>query len=218
MYMVLAGLRAYTTHLKHAASIMDYWSLYVEYIRRCVRYNNENDIDPAHYQMEWNHFFPRCIFGDWPIGDYLLLKQHAIASALQTLVFKQNCMCGWHKKYLSPQLIDLAWPFFVNGKRKDELEQKNKGIGIHDPEVRQRSIETRRNLGKGIYNQEKARIGQQKIALMCMKAIVLIHPDGQEEFFDKITEAAKKYDLKNLSGVLTGKRPHCRGFTARYAS
>lgn len=69
--------------------------------------------------MEWNHFLPQCIFGDQPIGHYLLLKQHAIASALQTLAFKKNCMCGWHKKFLPNVLLDLSWVFYIERNREN---------------------------------------------------------------------------------------------------
>jgi hypothetical protein len=95
-----------------------YWDLYVLYIERCVRENYENDIDPAHYEMEWNHFWPQCIFGAWPVGQWLTLKQHAIATALQTLVFRENCMHGKHKQYLPPKLLELSWPYYCEARVK----------------------------------------------------------------------------------------------------
>jgi hypothetical protein len=95
-----------------------YWDLYVLYLERCKTENYINDIDPNHYRMEWNHFWPKSIFGDWPVGQFLTLRQHAIASALQTLVFKEKCMCGWHKDYLPPNLLALAWPYFCEASRK----------------------------------------------------------------------------------------------------
>jgi hypothetical protein len=95
-----------------------YWDLYVAYVHHCVEYNKKHDIDPYHYEMEWNHFLPQCLFGDLPFGQYLLLKQHAIASALQTLVFKHNCLCGFHKKHLPTNLLELAWPYYVYHKKQ----------------------------------------------------------------------------------------------------
>ncbi len=89
-----------------------YWEVYVAYLDKCVRENWENDIDPAHYDMQWNHFLPRCIFGDLPIGQWLTLRQHAIATALQTLAFKRNCMYGGQKKFLPKELLNLAWPYY----------------------------------------------------------------------------------------------------------
>lgn len=98
--------------------IDSYWDLYVAYVHHCVEQNKKYDIDPHHYEMEWNHFLPRCIFGDQPIGHFLTLKQHAIASALQTLAFKENCMCGWHKEYLPDLLLESAWAFYGESSSK----------------------------------------------------------------------------------------------------
>jgi hypothetical protein len=95
-----------------------YWDIYVLYIKRCEKENYINDIDPNHYEMEWNHFWPQSIFGDWPVGQWLTKKQHAIASALQTLVFKENCMCGWHKSYIPAKLLELAWLYYCEARVK----------------------------------------------------------------------------------------------------
>ena len=89
-----------------------YWDFYIAYIAKCVRENYANDIDPGHYRMEWNHFLPQCLFGDQPVGHWLTFKQHAIASALQTLGLKENCMTGMMKKYLPDELLKLAWPYY----------------------------------------------------------------------------------------------------------
>lgn len=101
-----------------------YWGLYVAYVNHCIEWNKKHDIDPHHYEMEWNHFLPKGIFGDQPIGHYLLLKQHAIASALQTLAFNKNCLFSTHKKYLPPLLLDLAWPIYC--KRSSDTLKKIK--------------------------------------------------------------------------------------------
>lgn len=98
--------------------ISSYWDLYVAYINYCVRYNSEHGFDPHHYEMEWNHYLPQCVFGDQPLGQWLLVRQHAIASALQTLAFQRSCLCGWHKKHLPKQLADLAWEIYVEDKRQ----------------------------------------------------------------------------------------------------
>jgi hypothetical protein len=114
--------------------IDSYWELYVAYVNKCVRENWINDIDPHHYEMEWNHFLPRCVFGDWAIGHYLTLRQHAIASALQTLALEQQCMCGWHIKYLPPTLLELAWPYVCKTAaetlNKSHLEKDEKGRSV----------------------------------------------------------------------------------------
>jgi len=89
-----------------------YWDLYVAYVNKCERENYANGIDPNHYEMEWNHWLPKTCFPDLPLGQYLTLNQHAIASALQTLALNKNCMCGWHKKHLPEKLLELAWPLY----------------------------------------------------------------------------------------------------------
>jgi hypothetical protein len=113
-----------------------YWDLYVLYIKNCERENYINDLDPHHYEMEWNHFWPQCVFGEWPVGQWLTSRQHAIASALQTLVFKENCMYGGQKNYLPPALLELAWPYFCQARRRVAVEvihkKKNEnGKSVH---------------------------------------------------------------------------------------
>lgn len=47
--------------------------------------------------------------------------------------------------------------------------------------------------------------------------LILIHPDGTEEWFPSAVEACKKYNLSkgNLCGVVNGKVPHTKGFKAK---
>jgi hypothetical protein len=130
--------------------IESYWDLYVAYIDKCVRDNWANDIDPAHYEMEWNHFLPQCIFEDQPIGHWLTKRQHAIASALQTLVFRQNCMCGWHKKYLSAALLRDAWPYFGLASSNRARE----GKGFHNFEQRSRAGQKAFELELGVHSRD----------------------------------------------------------------
>lgn len=111
-----------------------YWDLYVLYVKNCERENYINDIDPHHYRMEWNHFWPRCVFGDWPVGQWLTLKQHAIASALQTLVFKENCMFSTHKSYLPPSLLELAWPYYCKASSVNGVKGGIKGAAVINAE------------------------------------------------------------------------------------
>ena len=102
--------------------INSYWDLYIVYISKCVKENKEKNIDPHHYNMEWNHFLPKCLFCDQPVGHYLTLKQHAIASALQTLAFQKNCLCGWHKKYLPDTLLETSWKYFISSSRENAVK------------------------------------------------------------------------------------------------
>ncbi len=129
-----------------------YWDLYVAYVHYCVEYNRKHDIDPHHYEMEWNHFLPQCLFGDQPIGQYLLLKQHAIASALQTLAFKTNCMCGWHKKYLPAKLIELAWPHYCESHAGKNNPMHNKKV-IWTDDRRQNQSEKMTGNGNPMYGK-----------------------------------------------------------------
>ena len=89
-----------------------YWDFYIIYIDKCVRENDANGLDPEHYYMEWNHWLPKCLFKGHGPGQWLTLQQHAIASALQTLGLRENCMTGMMKKYLPDELLKLAWPYY----------------------------------------------------------------------------------------------------------
>lgn len=130
-----------------------YWDMYVAYVHHCVEWNKKNDIDPHHFQMEWNHFLPRCIFGDQPIGHYLLLRQHAIATALQTLAFNRCILCAWHLKYLPDELRKLVTPIYSKHKSdlasSTNLKHKGKYIGLNSPEYRNspKYLETRTESG-----------------------------------------------------------------------
>lgn len=111
--------------------IDSYWDLYVAYIDKCVRDNWANDIDPHHYEMEWNHWLPKACFPDLPLGQWLTLKQHAIASALQTLATGKNCLCAWHKKYLPKYLLLKAWPIYRQMGRENGMKVMAEKKGIH---------------------------------------------------------------------------------------
>jgi hypothetical protein len=184
-----------------------YWELYLSYIRHCEKYNNKYDIDPHHYQMEWNHTLPQCVFGDQPFGQWLTKRQHAIASALQTLVYKKNCMCAWHKKYLSKELLKLAWPYYrkasaENGKTGGEIggiksaitNKKNK-TGLYDPQVRELSHSRSR----------------KPIRLICLKT-------GEVLSFRSLNEASITLNLNRsgLSLTCNGKQQYVGGYTAEF--
>jgi len=131
-----------------------YWDLYVMYVNKCVKENKERDIDPHHYEMEWNHFLPQCIFGDQPVGQWLTKKQHAIASALQSLAFNRCILCPWHVKYLPKILWDTVFPIYSKDKSRlateTNLKHKGKPIGLQSPEYKNSPeyLETRRETGR----------------------------------------------------------------------
>jgi len=126
--------------------IDSYWDLYVAYLDKCVRDNWNNDIDPHHYKMEWNHTLPQCIFGDLPFGQWLTLKQHAIATALQSLAWKRNFLCYWHVQHLPGWLWEMCRPLYSKWAAEHAVgfspEQRAKGLktqkqnqlGFYDPD------------------------------------------------------------------------------------
>lgn len=152
-----------------------YWNLYVLHIERCVKENYINDIDPHHYEMEWNHFLPRNVFGDWPVGQWLTKKQHAIASALQTLVFKENCMFATHKSFLTPKLLELAWPYYCDSASKrlkkihsqrDKNGKSLRALKLHaERDEHGKSLHTKRNHAKKDEN------GKSLLGLKCASVI-----------------------------------------------
>lgn len=153
-----------------------YWDLYVAYIHKCVADNWANDVDPAHYEMEWNHFLPKCLFGDWPIGHYLTLKQHSIASALQSLALNTNCMCGWHKEYLPETLLQLAWPIYQGAARERLHKDKDtRGRSIRGVEAMKRLHANKDSFGRSLHtlrlneklHSNRDELGRSFIAMKC---------------------------------------------------
>ena len=188
----------------------NWYEVYLAYIRSCEKYNKVNLIDPAHDKMEWNHLLPKCVFGDQPLGQWLLLKQHAIASALQTLAFNRNCLFGAHLNLLPPDLLLLVKPIYskersVTGKRSGAITLE-KGLGLFNPK-----------------NAEKVREGNirgcLKAAKLSSKKVELINIQTGETFlFPSTREASRvlKVSQGNLCMAASGKRPSAGGFTARY--
>ena len=167
-----------------------YWDLYVAYVHHCVEYNKKHDIDPHHYKMEWNHFLPQCIFGDQPIGHYLLLKQHAIASALQTLAFKRNCLCGWHKKYLPPALMELSWSYF-----RAHALKRNAAIHSEKDELGRSVL--------GVQNAERLNLKKDDLgrSVNAVKGSIELH---------RIIHAKKDGRGKSVRGVKAGELLHSK--------
>jgi hypothetical protein len=207
--------------------IDSYWDLYVAYLAKCVRDNWINDIDPNHYQMEWNHTLPRCIFKGHGPGQWLTLKQHAIASALQTLAFEHKCLCGWHKEYLPQPLLDLVWEFYVEAGRKIGQENARLSRGICDPATHllPHVVETKRQNGiriskkfmgqsTGIFDPEfKEKIHETRVK-SGSKAVVEktgIHdPKNKQLVLDAgripMEQGLGIFDPKNKQRVLEGSR------------
>jgi hypothetical protein len=173
-----------------------YWDFYVAYVHQCVEYNKRHDIDPHHYKMEWNHFLPRCIFGDQPIGHYLLLKQHAIATALQTLAFKKNCLCGWHKKYLPEDLLALSWSYYVKRNRENATKVMTSRHMKKDKSGR--SIEGVKNAER--LNSEKNEEGKSVNAVKGAKKLNEIIHAERDEFGRSV------FAMKSLANTYQGEK------------
>jgi hypothetical protein len=141
---------------------MDYFEFYYAYLAQCERDNWANMRDPNHDYMEWNHTLPQCIFGDQPVGQWLTIEQHAIASALQTLAWKRNCTCGWHFRHIPSELLDLVKPFYTENSRKgsenQSLEHKSAGGKIGGP----RGWKTCKEKQVGVFNPDNRKEWSRK--------------------------------------------------------
>jgi hypothetical protein len=84
---------------------------YYAYLRWCRDYNERNLIDPTSDKMEWNHTLPQFFFKGHGPGQWLTLKQHAIATALQTLAFDYCLLCPWHVQHLPDWLWEMCLPY-----------------------------------------------------------------------------------------------------------
>jgi hypothetical protein len=74
------------------------------------------------------------------------------------------------------------------------------------------------NFGKELKSETKQKISEKRKGVRTWgKPVILIHPDGQEEFFEAMTHACQKYNLtlSKLSGVVHGVLSHTKGFKAR---
>ena len=209
--------------IANSIMIESYWDLYVAYINKCVFDNLINDIDPAHYEMEWNHYLPKSIFGDWPMGQWLTKRQHAIASALQTLAFKKNCMFGWHRNFLPDELLNKSWAYYRESCVQNGRKTFSLGTGCHKPEIRspagkiggRKAAETNRKNRTGIFDPNIREMSysksRKKISVMSIKT-------GKITEFSSIREAAitLNLDYGNLKRVCSGKRKSAGGYTADY--
>jgi hypothetical protein len=147
---------------------MDYFELYYAYLAWCEKDNWANMRDPNHDYMEWNHTLPQCIFGDQPIGQWLTLKQHAIASALQTLAFKERCHCGMHREHMPGVLWELCFPYYSDSSRKMQLKRsENKEHAFQTEEFRRNqskrvSRRNRENAERGEHPMQQERNRQSQ--------------------------------------------------------
>ena len=189
-----------------------YWDLYIAYINECIKLNKANGIDPHHYVMEWNHTLPRCVFGEQPLGQYLTIRQHAVATALQTIALERNCLCGWHKQYLPEWLIELVWPYYV--KSKKEL------LTDYHQDSERKSADQKR-YWENLDPIELSQVLVKKTKNMC-KPVQVTTPNGFIGTYPSLAFTALAFGVKfqNLHKYCKYDRPVkqgvCKGYTFEY--
>jgi hypothetical protein len=174
---------------------MSHFDLYYAYLARCERDNWINDVDPHHYKMEWNHTLPQCIFGDLPFGQWLTLKQHAIASALQTLAFDRCTLCAWHKQHVPVRLWDLCLPLFL-------VKATKAG-----------SIAGRKNVESGHILQIRTPEGSRQGGETQGRKNVENKTGMFKRSFEELSETSKKTQAKRYMCTVTGHISNGQGLT-----
>jgi len=110
--------------------------------------------------------------------------------------------------------------------KRGGISAKGKKKGFHGRTAEEMTLHGRIGgaiSGRNNFENKKGIFGMsdERFLEVCRmgKAIYLIHPSGEEEFFPTITAAVKKYGLNpsRLSGVLNGKANHHKKFKARFA-
>lgn len=94
----------------------------------CRQFNELNDSPERGW--EWHHYLPQCIFGDTKLGIWLTKRQHAVATAYQTLAFQYCCLFGAHLNYLPPPLHSLV--IGIYRQRAKDIGTKNVQTGHLD--------------------------------------------------------------------------------------
>ncbi len=87
------------------------------------------------------------------------------------------------------------------GKKRSEEDRKS--MCVPKPNLR----------GRKYSEEHKRKIGEAH-----KKKVILTHPSGQEERFDCMSDACRKYDLSDghMSSVANGKRNHHKGYKANH--
>jgi len=153
---------------------------YYAYLRWCRDFNERNLIDPTSDKMEWNHTLPKHFFGDTSIGDWLTLKQHSIATALQSLAWNRNLLCYWHVQYLPGWLWEICRPLY-----SEWCADHATGF---TPEQRAKGLETQKQNQLGFYNpdfhvfEDKSAAGQVGGSVTYEKGVGLFSMDAEEKF------------------------------------
>ena len=236
------------SHHKHATSIMtNAEKVYDDFLYDCHIANRRlTPEDWAYYGKEEHHIeIPNRDGGLLtPLNSqYLTTYQHWIAGVLQSEVLQKCCfMCvpegsipksleglrlkwrSWSGKQSAiTNAINQTGIYCQTNRYKGIETQRQRKTGVFDPELQKRAspLGTARakELGVGLFDPVTQERGRIKGVEATMKPIILVHPSGQEEFFNCMAEACRKYKLSgsDLSKVCKGRRKKIKGFTARYS-
>jgi hypothetical protein len=190
-----------------------YWELYVAYINHCVQLNMALGVDPIHYDMEWNHWLPKASFPDILLGQWLTLKQHAIASALQTVALRTNCLCAWHKEYLPLGLLSISWPYYRKAAAERIRKNISEGTGAFSPEALRKKAEAGVEPGKekarkkigfhaDCYFEDKEAWRRQGGITNRDNQLGMFNPENQEKVLEGCRLGGKTTGSENMKKVL----------------
>ena len=108
-------------------------------------------------------------------------------------------MCPWHKQYIPPKLLELAWPYYCEARVKSGVkmaavthaEKDEFGKSIHGVKNAERLHAEKDEFGRSV-NAVK---GGNKQA----KKVRIIFPEGFTRTFDSISLVARFFQTKSDS-------------------
>jgi hypothetical protein len=205
-----------------------------DFVKECQKWYLDADLQPGNPEDgEWHecHYpAPKCLGGTETV---LLLKEHhAIQGVLQSEEYDHPCVYGWEKEYCTGAYAPLykKWKhlqvLLTHASRDPDAHANRAREALKNltPEQRQQAHEnshkTCKELKVGIWSEGAGEKGRKSRWERDRIPIILVHPDGTEEWWGSATEACVKHDLsvQNLNHVLKRKRKRHKGYTARYAN
>ncbi len=206
MYVVLADPRAYTTHLKHATSIMTQALPLppLEVLQDKFVYDSETGIlarknsgEPVGYptQRGWLRV---------KVGN----THYRVHRIVWKMFYGEDPPVGLDIDHVNRIKTDNRITNLRLATRKENIANTPRVLN-KVPKKRKTSEEL----------QEIRRNAAKKTAEKVRKPIILISPSGGETWYPSITDAAKAENLlpPGISRVLTGLCKQHKGYTARYA-
>jgi hypothetical protein len=97
----------------------------------------------------------------------------------------------------------------LSGSRKGKKPAWFTSEGTVPLEIVKKRVETRKKNGKKMSEEQKSKL---------RKPVYLIHPDGHEEWFPSVMDAAFKHNLNkgHIASICRGERKSHKGFKARF--